>query len=336
MTDSDNPEAVRWGICGTGRIAQKMVGELAAIADARVVSVASRSADRAAEFAADHGIPRSHSSYEALAADDEVDVVYVATTQEGHHDTVVMMLEGGRAVLCEKPLAMNAAQVASMCDVASREGKFLMEAMWSRFSDAWRTARSLIEGGRIGQPALLRADLSLSVPQEMRATHRLMDPARGGGALMDVGVYPLNLAVFLFGQPLEVAASGVLPTESLDLRASALLQHGAGVTSLVSTGIDFEGGADARISGTEGAVMIEPRMHASGALVLESGGATERIECEPPGLGIQVPEVHRCIRSDLLESPVMSWDESLAMHRLTDRIRAEIGLSFDADGSNPA
>lgn len=324
-------DPVRWGICGTGRIAEKMVGQLAEIDDAEVVSVASRTESRASEFANEHGIARSHDSYEGLAADGAVEVVYVATTQEGHHDTVVMMLEGGRSVLCEKPLAMNAAQVASMCDVAREQGLFLMEAMWARFSDAWRTARSLIESGRIGEPALLRADLSLSVPPEMRSTHRLMDPARGGGALMDVGVYPLNLAAFLFGQPEKVEATGVLLGESLDLRTSALLEHADGVTSLLSTGIDFEGGADARISGTEGSITIEPRMHASGALVVESSGVTERIECEPPGLGIQVPEVHRCLRGGLPESPVMPWDESLAMHRLSDRIRSQIGLRFPAD-----
>lgn len=324
-------EKVRWGVCGTGRIAGKMVGQLAGIEDAEVVAVASRNASRSRDFARSHGIARSHGSYAGLAADGDVDVVYVANTQEGHHDTVVMMLEGGRAVLCEKPLAMNAAQAESMFDAARSRGLFLMEAMWSRFSEAWQATRSLVEAGRIGEPVLLRADLSLSVPPGERATHRLFDPARGGGALMDVGVYPLNLAAFLLGHPGRIEASGTLRGDDLDLRATVLMEHEGGAVSQLSTGIDFRGGSDARLSGSLGSITIEPRMHSSAAIVVEDDGGTERIEFPHPGLGIQVPEVHRCLREGLTESPVMPWEESLSIHRTTDRIRSQMGLRFASD-----
>ena len=322
---------VRWGICGTGRIAAKMVDQLAGIDDAEVVAVASRDRDRAAGFAARHGIGRSHGSHGALAGDDGVDVVYVATTQEGHHEVVLTMLEAGRAVLCEKPLAMNSTQVEQMCAASEASGVFLMEAMWSRFSQAWRRAREIVHSGDIGEPALLRADLSMKVPPELRDTHRLWDPGRGGGALMDIGIYPLNLAVFLFGHPHRVRATAVLEGTSLDRRVTAMLDQAGGVTSVVTTGIDFDGGAAATVFGTEGSVTIEPRMHASDALVVARGDRSERIPLEAPGLGIQVPEVHRCIESGLVESDVMPHAESIAMHRLTDRIRDLVGLRFDAD-----
>ncbi len=324
---------VRWGICGTGRIATKMVGQLAQIGDAEVVAVASRTSGRAQHFADRHGIDRAHGSYAALAGDNEIDVVYVATTQEGHHDTVVCLLRAGHNVLCEKPLAMTEAQVVSMTDVARLEGRFLMEAMWARFSDAWVLARELVRQGRIGDAVQLRADLSVNIAAEARATHRLWDPARGGGALMDVGIYPINLSAFLFGEPDRVDAAGVLAEPGLDRRVTALLDHPGGEVSVLTAALDHDGGADARISGTEGSITLQARMHASPGLVVESGGEVRAIDLDLPGLGIQIPEVHRCLAEGLLESPVMSWDESAAVHRTADRIRDRIGLRFPADES---
>jgi predicted dehydrogenase len=169
------------------------------------------------------------------------------------------------------------------------------------------------------------------VPPAERATHRLLDPARGGGALMDVGIYPLNLASFLLGRTERVEASGTLQGDDLDLRTTMLMTHEGGAVSLLSAGIDFQGGSDARISGTLGSIGIEPRMHRPTAIVVEDDDGRDRIEFPIPGLGIQVPEVHRCLREGLLESPVMPWRESLSMHHLTDSIRSRIGLRFAAD-----
>ena len=319
---------VRWGILGTGRIAEKFVVGLAGVPDAEVVAVASRTPGRAAGFAARHGIGRAHGSYGDLATDDGVDVVYVATTQEGHHDVVCGLLAEGRHVLCEKPLALREAQAVAMTDAAAAAGRFLMEAMWSRFSPAYRVLGGLLGSGRIGEVLQVRADLSLRIAPGERATHRLWDPGRGGGALLDVGIYPLQLASLVLGPPSGVTAAGRLTDRGVDRRVAVLLEHPDGSTAVLTAGIDLDGGRDARISGSAGSIGIEAPMHAPTELVLEVGGERERIPCGPPGLWRQVPEVHRCIAEGLLESPVMPWAESRSLLATADRVRAQIGLDW--------
>ncbi len=322
---------MRWGICGTGRIAEKFVSALALVEDAEVVAVCSRTAERAEEFGAHHDIGRRYGDRQMLAEDPDVDVVYVATTQDDHHDAVLVMLGAGRHVLCEKPLALSEMQAAAMTETAARNECFLMEAMWSRFSPLHARMCELLDAGRIGTPLEVRADLSLSVPPEERSTHRLWDLERGGGALLDVGIYPLQLSSFVLGVPSEVRAVGVLADSGVDRRVGVLLGHPDDALAVLSAGIDLQGDRDARITGTDGSIVIEAPMHASRVLRVEVGGESERIECGPPGLHLQVPEVHRCISEGLLQSPVMSWEESLSILGTTDRIRAEIGLRYPGE-----
>jgi predicted dehydrogenase len=322
---------VRWGICGTGAIAQKFVEALRLIPDAEVVAVGSTSAGRAESFGQRTGIERRHGSYEALAADDQVDVVYVASTQERHRADTILFLDAGRHVLCEKPMALSGADANAMIDAARSADRFLMEAMWSRFLPSYLELGRLLDQGVIGRPLLIQADFSFAIPNEARADHRLFDPGRGGGALMDLGVYPLQLSRLVFGEPDEVFATGQLTSSGVDGQTTLTLTHGGGGVSLLSTGIITPGTCTARIMGSDGAITLDAFMHATRKLTVD-GAHPQVIETEPASLHFQIPEVHRCIRGGRAQSDVWGWDDSLATLAITDRARRQIGLRYPSEG----
>lgn len=321
---------VRWGICGTGRIAHKFHEGLSLVPDAEAVAVASRTPVRAQEFAADHGIA-AHGDQGWLAGLDDVDVVYVAVTQDAHRDVVLSMLEAGHHVLCEKPLALSEAQATEMTGAAGRQQRFLMEAMWSRFSPVYVRMAQLLAADAIGEVLSVQADLSLRIADDQLADHRLLDPARGGGALLDVGIYPLQLASLVLGPPTEVRAIGHLGPSGVDEQVAVLLDHPGGAQAVLTASIRMPGPRTARISGTSGSITLGVPMHAPTSLTLEADGAVEVIECGPPGLHLQVPEVHRCLAEGLLESSVMPWAESRSLLRTADEVRRQIGMRYPGE-----
>ncbi|HXY93001.1 MAG TPA: Gfo/Idh/MocA family oxidoreductase, partial [Acidimicrobiia bacterium] len=205
---------VRWGIASTGGIAASFTKDLAFVDDAEVVAVASRARKTARRFAAAHGIPRAHDSYEAMAADPNVDVVYVATPHSRHCADTLLFLAAGKHVLCEKPFALNHAQASSMAADARARGLFLMEAMWSRFLPAYVELRRLVAGGAVGEVVLVEGAFGFAVPFD--ASHRLFAPELGGGALLDVGVYPVQLAHLLLGTPAGVSAVAAMGATGVD------------------------------------------------------------------------------------------------------------------------
>lgn len=323
-------EPIRWGICGAGSIAGQFAASLVNVPDAEIVAVASTDAGRGAEFADSHGIPTVHRGYERLAEDADVDVVYVASTQQRHVDDVLLMLDGGRNVLCEKPFALNGAQARTMIERAASSGLFLMEALWSRFLPSYVRLRELLDEGVIGEPQVVEANFSFRISDEKRAGHRLFDPHRGGGALLDLGIYPVHLAHFVFGPPRTVHAAAVMAPEGVDERTTLMLDHPGGGASLLHTGIRVEDSCAARIVGTEGTIGLDPFMHCTTRLRVDRGGSEESevLDFPPPSLHYQVPEVHRCLREGRLESDVMPHDDTLAMMATLDEARRQIGLEF--------
>ncbi|MDG2114725.1 MAG: Gfo/Idh/MocA family oxidoreductase, partial [Actinomycetota bacterium] len=209
MNKSPQPP-IRWGISSTGRIARKFVAGLRLLDDAVVVAVGSRTQATADDFAETHRISRAHGSLEALAADPDVDVVYVSSTANAHCEQTIAYLEAGKPVLCEKPFAVNSAEVRRMVDTATANGVFLMEAMWSRFLPGYGKLRELLDEGRIGRPLHIDAEFAFNVSVAERAGNRLFDPARLGGGLVDLGIYPIHLCHFVLGEPSEVHATAVL------------------------------------------------------------------------------------------------------------------------------
>ncbi len=325
-------EPIRWGICGTGAIASEFATALTRVDDAELVAVASEDADRAAAFAGDHDVPRTHLGYDAMADDAEVDVVYVASTQERHVRDVLLLLEGGRNVLCEKPFALSVAEARTMIDMARASDLFLMEAMWSRFQPSYRKLRELVDGGAIGEPQRVEADFSFMVPDDERSDHRLFDPSRGGGALLDLGVYPVHLAHVVLGPPTAVAAQAELTERGVDAWTSLLLTHDGDASSLLSAGITVNGSLSARVAGTEGVIRLDPFMHVTTRLTLERGfEARSTFEFEDPSLHHQVPEVHRCLREGIGESSVMPHADTLAMLETLDEARRQIGLVYPTE-----
>lgn len=315
----------RWGVAGPGHIAERFADAIAHT-DGEIGAVASRTPGRAADFAARYGVARHHDAYEALAADPEVDVVYVATRPSTHLADTLLFVEAGKHVLCEKPFALDEAEGRVMVEAARRHGVFLMEALWSRFLPGWQAIGEAVADGRIGEVRLVEASLGFPFP----ADSRLFDRATGGGALLDLGVYPINLAAVLLGAPEEVLAAGTVGPSGVD-EHSVVLQRFAGGALAVATSAATEGLAcTARITGTAGVIDVPAMFHCPASFTVAGAGGIEQVPCgfEGDGIRFELDEVHRCLDEGRTESPVLPLDETLRILGLLDGVRATLGVSY--------
>ncbi len=327
---------VRWGIAGPGGIAERFAEGMELVADGEIAAVASRSRNRADAFADRHDIRQRYGSYGDLAADPDVDVVYVATPHSRHEQDTLTYLAAGKHVLCEKPFALNAAQARRMAEAARAGGLFLMEAMWTRFLPAYRRLRELLDDGRIGEPLVVEADFGFRVP--VNPEHRLFDLALGGGALLDLGIYPVQLCAFVLGTPERVLADGVIGETGADEIVTGLL-HSGGRLGVVKAATRVALSCTARISGSDGWIGLPAPMHSPTALTIGGPGATggtggiERVDAAFEGVGLrfQVEEVHRCLAAGQTESPVMPLDESIALLGVLDDMRAQLGVVYPGE-----
>jgi predicted dehydrogenase len=321
---------IRWGIAGPGGIAATFAEAMTRVDGGEVVSVASRSADRADAFADRFGIDGRHADYEGLADDPDVDVVYVATPHARHEADTLLYLGAGKHVLCEKPFALNAAQGRRMRDAASAAGVFLMEAMWSRFLPAYRAIVEAVEAGRIGTPLQVDADFGFRRPV-IDPHHRLFDLAQGGGALLDLGIYPIHLCQLLLGPIEHAVGSAFIGETGVDERVAAVLRHEGGGLGVVKAAIRTNLACTARISGSDGWIDVPAFMHCPTSFTVhEPGGAPEVVERPLVGNGFehQIAEVHRCIGAGMTQSPTMPLADTLALATAMDEIRAQIGLAY--------
>ncbi len=321
---------IRWGILATGNITHKMVAGLKVLPDAEVMAVGSRSAESANAFADKYEIPNRHATYEALCADPEVDVVYVAPPHSGHKDGTVMALNGGKAVLCEKPFAINRAQAEEMVALAREKKLFLMEAMWTRFLPTIVQTRQWIKEGRIGTPQVVYADFGFRTEYEEET--RLFDPAFGGGALLDVGIYPVSFAAMVFGAvPNRIAAMAEIGPTGVDDMNGAVLGFPGGGLALVSSAVRAETQQEARVIGTEGMIHLpSPYWSGTRAMLTVKDRDPESFELPYGGNGYncQAREVMDCMRAGKLESAVMPLDESIALMGTLDEMRAQWGVKY--------
>ena len=323
---------IRWGILGAGGIASTVGADIAASPGSVIAGVAARDAARASAFAAEHGIARSYGSYRELVDDPSIDVVYVATTHAQHHEHALLALRAGKAALVEKAFALNARQAGEIVAEARARGVFCMEAMWTRLNPLVRKAVELTAAGRIGTVLGVRTDLSKLFPFD--PVHRLYDLAVGGGALLDLGVYPAAVTWLLLGGPDEVQAIGTLAPTGTDVTVVQQWRYHSGpVASLYcsAAGPSPFGGL---ITGTDGWISIEPRLHRPQRLVVHTGEDTEVIEAPAaPGNGyrLQVAEVERCLDAGLTESPFVPLDDSVAIMATLDEARRQIGVRYPAD-----
>ncbi|WP_375492271.1 Gfo/Idh/MocA family protein [uncultured Jatrophihabitans sp.] len=329
---------IRWGILGAGGIAGTVAPDIAATPGHAVHAVAARDADRAAAFAAAHGAARSYGSYAELVADPDVDVVYVATTHGQHHEHARLALHADKPVLVEKAFALNAGQARDIVALARERQLFCMEAMWTRLNPLIRTALDLVAGGRIGDVLGARTDLSRYFPYDPAS--RLFDLAAGGGALLDMGIYPVTVAWLFLGRPDTVAATGSLSPTGSDLTTALQWGYADGRIAQIYTSAAGTSPLAAVITGTEGWLAIEPRIHRPQRLLVHerahgtNEGHTEEVSGPPAegnGYRLEVAEVGRCLEAGLLESPFVPLDETVAILEVLDEARRQVDVRYPSE-----
>ncbi|MEM9517748.1 MAG: Gfo/Idh/MocA family oxidoreductase [Actinomycetota bacterium] len=325
MARHDGP--IRWGIAATGQIANQFATAFAKVADvdASLAAVGSRRRETAEAFATEHGIDRAHGSYGELAGDDEVDIVYVASLQPGHADDAVRFLDAGKHVLVEKPMALSAAQLDRITAAARANDRFAMEAMWMRFNPGPVAAVEAVTQGAIGSLIRLDIDFSLAVPDD--SDHRLRSLEKGGGGLLDLGIYPVTLAWWLLGQPGSWTVEGEV-AGGVDTRC-VIDATWADTTATLSCGLDGAGPITARLTGTDGEIELTAPFFAT-SVIRRSGSDGE---FPAASLHWQVDEVHRCVRAGERESSRNPLATTRAILAWCDEIRAELGVRYPAEGS---
>ena len=319
---------IRWGILATGGIAARFVEDLKLLPEADIVAVGSRTTDAARAFADHHGIPRAHGSWQALADDPEVDVVYVATPHSAHHDATTVCLTAGKPVLCEKPFTLDVATTQDLIALARAKGVFLMEAMWMRTNPVIRRIVELVADGAIGDVRHVTADFGVQGP--FPEGHRMRAPALGGGALLDLGVYPVTFAQVFLGAPDYVTAWASLLPEGTDENTGMVFGYRGGAVATLHCGLTGETGQRAVITGTQGRIEVERLFFCPSSYTLVRAGVAtpERLDIRGNGMGYEAEEVMRCLNEGLLESPLIPHSETLAVMSTLDAVRAQIGVRY--------
>ncbi len=318
---------IRWGVVGPGRIADKVMPDFVLVPGAEVVAVASRSQARADAFAKRHGLARAYGTYEGILADPDIDVLYIATPHRQHLGVSVAALRAGKALLVEKSFATTLAGAEEIVAVARETGRFVMEAMWTRFQPLVVEARRLLADGAIGEVRCFQADLGVDRPYD--PTDRLFDLSQGGGAMLDLGVYLVSCAQMVLGAPQQVVAQGSLTASGVDAEAGLLLDHGEGRRSVLLATLRHATPGQARIFGTGGSLDILPRFHHPTEMILNRAGALpEAIRRPPAGAGYshELVEVTECIRAGRTESAVMPLADTIAVQRTLNAACEQLGV----------
>lgn len=322
----------RWGILGLGRIAHKFAQDLLTVPNARLQAVASTSQQRAEEFGAQYGAVHAFGTYEALLSCPDLDVVYVATPHVNHYENTLLLLNGGLPVLCEKPFAMNGQQVAEMVETAREKGVFLMEALWSRFMPTILKVKELIDSGVIGNVQMVKADFGFKA--DFSPEGRLFNKALGGGALLDIGIYPLFLSYLILGKARSVKATAVLGTTGTDEQCGMVLSYNDHKMAVLDCTLTAKTDCVGLIYGDQGMIRIHGRFHESQTVSLEYEGEEPQLFHFPRsthGYEYEIEHVGQCLANGLTESPLWSLEDSMALMELLDAIRAEAGIWYEQD-----
>ena len=327
-------DAVRWGILGTGKIARAFAEALRDVPDAVLAGVASRSRDKAEAFAGDFQASAAYGSYEDLVAAGDIDLVYIATPHPQHAANALIALGAGKGVLCEKAFTVNLREAEQVVARARSKRLFLMEAMWTRFMPALAEVKRIIASGEIGEVSQVVADFGFTA--NFGPEHRVFNPELGGGALLDLGIYPLSIAASLLGPVAGVRAQAQMGPTGVDVQTGFTLMHEGGGLSVCSCSLLARTPGELTVSGTRGHVRMNTMFHrARSVTVALDDGSTRTIDTPYLGNGYvhEVIEAQRCWRAGLIESPAMTHDETLALMKVMDEIRRQIGLRYDADAA---
>lgn len=323
---------VRWGILGTGDIARQMAEDLRLLPNAELRAVASRTAAQAEAFGETHQIPLRYGSYDALIADRNIDVIYIATPHSRHCADTLACIAGGKAVLCEKPLAMNAREARLMAEAARDAKTFLMEAMWTEFFPAMKGVRQAIAEDAIGTPKLVKADFSYRAT--LGPESRLFAPELGGGALLDIGIYPVALADMVFhALPEAIHTTWTQGPTGVDVASVTILEYPCGGRAVLSNSLEFNAPQEATIVGKSGFIRIPERFSQPDSFEIHRGGesVTESYERKGYGYHLEAREVVACLLGGRTESGVVPLESTIRVLEILDRIREAWGLKYDAD-----
>jgi len=326
------PDTIHWGILGAGSIARKFADGLRVLPDAELTAIGSRSLEKADSFADEFGVPVRCGSYEQLARLPQVDAIYVATPHSMHKEHSLLCLEAGKAVLCEKPFTINAAEARQVIDCARRQRVFLMEAMWTRFLPVMYKVREWLATGALGEVRMLTADFGFRCGWNPES--RLLDPELGGGSLLDVGVYTIALAYMVYGRaPSQLMGLPHLGETGVDEQAAYLLGYDRGELAVLSSAVRTNTPQEARIDGTQGRLRLDGFWHATRATLFVDGKEPEVVELPFRGNGYEceAEEVGRCLREGKLESDVLPLSETLSIMETMDELRRQWGLKYPTE-----
>lgn len=323
-----------WGIIGAGWIAGKFAEDLSLLPAANLHAIASRSEERAAAFAKEYDVPACYGSWKDIPADPDIDIVYVATHHPFHFENTLACLKAGKAVLCEKPFTMNKGELKVLSDVAREKKVFLMEAIWTRFLPSTRKVLEIAGGGELGKLQDIYADFGFR--KEFDPVHRLYDPAKGGGALLDIGIYPVFISQLLAGVPSDVTASARFAETGIDQSCNMVFNHDNGIVSSLNCTLMADTPTEANLMFELGRIRMESLWYAPGPITLHrKEQKPERIEFPESGNGYQyeAEEVMHCLDKGLTESPLLPLGFSLDLMGTLDRVRSVCGIRYEQDGT---
>jgi predicted dehydrogenase len=326
---------IRWAILGCGRIADKFASDLQLVEEAKLVAIGSRSSEPATAFAAKFAVPFVHNSYEALADDPDVDVIYIATPHNLHCENTLLCLQHQKAVLCEKPFAMNLRQANKMINLARKQNVFLMEALWTKFVPHYIKMMEMIREGELGTVKTVLANFGFK-PAEL-TPQRLFDPALGGGTILDIGIYNVFLALSILGKPDVIEAVMIPATTGVDEQCSVLFRYHDGAMAQLFSSFTTNLPIEASIAGTKASMQVTNRFYEPSATLQfykESIKDQQTIPIEKEtGFGYQYEARHvtTCLQQGLTESPVMTHADTLLLTETLDKIRAIAGIHYATD-----
>nr|WP_281496954.1 Gfo/Idh/MocA family oxidoreductase [Ornithinimicrobium sp. F0845] len=323
---------MRWGILGPGGIAHAFARSVQKHSRQQLVAVGSRSPERAEAFAAEFEIPRVHTSYESLVADPQVDVVYVATPHSHHHAQALLAIAAGKHVLVEKAFTRNATEAREVADAATAAGVVALEAMWTRFLPGTDVLRQLLTDGALGEVVSVTADFGLRIPPEDAV--RLHDPALAGGALLDLGIYPVSFASLVLGPPEQVTATGQLTAAGIDEHVRAVLRAGA-AEAVLTTSLTARTHTTAQVIGTLARVDLPADFYTPVPLRVSTGHTT--LTADPGRIlgheGLVYPAAHlaQLVADGTTDSPLLPLEETIGILTTTDEIRRQIGVVYPGE-----
>jgi predicted dehydrogenase len=322
-------EIYNWAILGCGKIARKFSRDLKLLPDARLYAAASRNLLKASVFAEELGFEKAYGSYEEMVNDPDVDIVYIATPHSFHYEHVMLCLNHGKAVLNEKPFALNLGEAKKMVDKARSEGIFLMEAFWTRFQPGFQKALEIIHSGTLGALKMVHSDFAFNAPRD--PLHRLYNLELGGGSLLDIGIYPVFAALSVLGKPEKITALATFADTGAEESIAIAFRYPGGELASLYSGFSSYSLVSTEYNCERGCIRMSKRWIAPHSLtVWEEGGSEETYDFDIPGTGYQFEAAHamECLRTGKTESPLLPLDFSLDLIETLDRIRKVAGIVF--------